>query len=368
MNSLIPVSRPKIDNLDCDYVLKQSLEKNKIATTDLIEEFEKLVSKKCLRNYGIAVSSGTSALEIAVASLNLKPGSKILIPSFTIVSVLNAVLKNKCKPVFVNVNYNNYNIDFDNLENLINNQNIKACIIVSTYNSSPMMDKISNLLKRNKIKFIEDAAESFGGKFQNKPFGSFGDISILSFYSNKIITTGEGGMILTNNYKFAEFAKKYRNLFFNNRRNFTHDKIGNNNRLTSMQASLGISQLKKINSFLKHRKKLYEIYINELTQEKFQFQEINKNISLPSYWVMPIVLKGKNNSKKIIEELHQKNIQTRHFFYPLNKQPFINKENNSSDLNAWKLFKKGLYLPLGNGITEQEVFYVVKSLKKIFYN
>ena len=279
MNKFIPVSRPNINKADQDYVNKYSLKKIKIANSNLVTQFEKKISILCNRKYAIAVNSGTTALHAALASLNLKKGSKVLIPDFSIISVLNAVLNNNLIPVFAEVDINTFNIEYESIKKKLTNHNIKAAIIVSTYNSAPEFDKIIKLFKKNNIKLIEDAAESFGGTYINKPFGSLGDLSILSFYSNKLITTGEGGMILTNNTKYYNFIKNYKNLFFNSKRNFIHKNIGNNFRISSIQASLGLSQLNRINKFINIRKKFYDLYIKKLDKKYINFQKINKKIN-----------------------------------------------------------------------------------------
>ena len=369
MSKFIPVCRPFIDKADGQYIKNHSIKKNKISNSDLILKFEKKISTFCERKYGVSVTSGTTALEIALKSLNLPPKSKIIIPNFTIVSVLNAVLKNNLNPIFIDVSKEDYNILEEDIINYSNLKNIKAAIIVSTYNSSCEIDKIIKLLKKYNIKIIEDAAESFGGSYKGRKFGSFGDVSILSFYSNKLITTGEGGMILTNNIKISNFCQNYKNLFFNNKkRNFIHNDIGVNARFPSLLAAFGLSQFRKINFFINHRRKLYNFYFNNLNSKYLNFQNIKKDIK-SAYWVFPVTLKKINfklNSSKIIFELSKYNIQSRHFFYPLSLQPFLSAKINKSALNnSIEIYNSGFYLPLGNGISLNEVKKVTSTLNKI---
>ena len=349
MKKFIPVNRPYIDKSDEQYIINNSIKKNNVTNSPLISLFEEKISNLCDRKYAVSVTSGTTALEIAVKSLNLPSKSKILLPSFTIVSVLNAVLKNNLIPVFIDVKRNDYNISINELLKFKPLKHISAAIIVSTYNSASEIDKVINCLKKNNIKIIEDAAESFGGSYKNKPFGSFGDISILSFYSNKLITTGEGGMILTNNKKIFNYCNKSKNLFFDEKnRNFSHKEIGSNYRFPSILAALGISQLKKIKYFINHRQKLYNYYFFNLNSELLEFQNIKKDIK-SSYWVFPVILKLKNlkfDSKFFINELNKENIQARHFFYPLPDQPFFKKKiSKKFKINARYIYKYGLYLP-----------------------
>ena len=231
------------------------------------------------------------------------------------------------------------------------------------------MDKIIHFLRKYNVRIIEDAAESFGGLYKDKPFGSFGDLSILSFYSNKIITTGEGGMILTNNHKLNQFAKSYRNLFFNSKRNFIHNKIGQNFRLTSLQASLGLSQVMKINKFINYRKQLFDLYLKKLDNNYVNFQTINQNIKKLSYWLAAITFKSKKHTaSKIITKLRNHNIESRHFFYSLSSQPFLGNQSKFDNTNTMKIHKNGIYLPLGNGIKKNEVLRVIKTLNFILQN
>ena len=319
---MIPVSRPLITKDDVEFVKRKALNKSLVAQSDLVFEFEHKIKNYLNIKYAISTCNGSSALISAVAALNLKKKSNILIPNCTIISVLNAVLVNGHKPVFVDIDFYSWNLDYKKLRKEINNKKIHAVILVENYNSSPHMSRICKMLKQKKIKIIEDASESFGGTFMNKKFGTYGDITTLSFFANKIITTGEGGMILSNNKEYYNYFKSHINLFFTKERNFKHSNIGYNFRMNSMSAALGISQFKKINFFLRKRKEIYQNYIEKLNWQKISTQFILPEIK-SSYWVMPILNK-KINSSKMINFLSKKKIQSRHLFFPLSEQP-INK-------------------------------------------
>ena len=208
------------------------------------------MAKYLNRNYGCAVSSGTAALEIAIKALNLKKNDEILMPSFTIISNANAIIKNSLKPVLIDVDIYTWNIIINDIEKKITKRT-KCLMLPHIYGLSNDMDKILKIVKKHNLYLIEDAAEVFGLKYKNRYCGSFGDISILSFYANKHITTGEGGMILTNNYELNKKFKDYRNLCFGSKFNrFNHYDIGWNYRYTNIQASLGLNQLKRINKIV----------------------------------------------------------------------------------------------------------------------
>lgn len=363
--TFLPVSRPSVDKDDISFITKECLQKNFVGPSEIIKNFEKIISKDLSKKYGLATNSGTSALITAVASLNLPKKSKILIPNSTIVSVLNSVLINNHIPIFCDINNDDWNITFLEVKSICKIHNISACIIVENLNSSSKeLDLIIKFLKKSKIKIIEDASESFGGSFKNIKFGSMGDITTLSFYPNKLITTGEGGMLLTDNKNYFEFSKKYINLFFGQSRNFKHYNVGYNFRINSISAALGLSQYRKKDKFLLHRKKIYKKYLDELNWKYLRTQKIYSFID-SSYWVFPLTINYKNfKAIDIIEYLDNHNIQSRHLFYPLSQQPLLNKKQKMN--NSLNLYMYGFYIPLGNGITIPEVGRTIKTLNNFF--
>ena len=355
---MIPVSRPLITRDDINFVKEEALKKGYVAQSHLVKDFENIIKKYLNCKYAVSTNNGSSALIAAIAALELKKNSTILVPNCTIISVLNAVIVNGHKPVFIDVDEKNWNISFELVKKKVKEKKIDAAIIVENYNSSPHMNLVCKYLKNKKIKIIEDASESLGGSYQNKKFGSFGDIVTLSFFANKIITTGEGGMVLSNNKKYSNFFEKYINLFFSKNRDFKHQEIGYNFRMNSMSAALGITQFNKIEYFLNIRKKIYERYMNGLNWGKFTTQEILEQMK-SSYWVFPILNKNLS-SKKMINILKQKKIQSRHIFFPLSEQTFIKKKEK---LNVSRfLFDHGIYLPMGNGLKMNEIDYTIKVI------
>lgn len=362
----IPVSRPSISKADIQAV-ERAVKSTFVAAGPNVIEFENKLAEYCGRRFAVAVSSGTSALLIGLKAFDLAPGSKVLVPVFTIVSALYAIIACGYEPVFVDINDKTWNIDDCLLEKLIK-RDIKVAIIVQTYASSPPMRKIYTLLKKYNIPMLEDAAEGFGGEEKRKKFGSFGKISVLSFYANKLITTGEGGMILTDERELYERLCSLRNLFFDKERKFIHHELSGNHRMTNYQAALGLSQLKQISQFYNHRKKLYSRYLvllNDL-QEYIQFQYIPEDIK-SSYWVFPILLQRKAHlsAAQFIEALAEKKVEARHFFYPLDRQPFLPKDYQIDSKISYNLWRYGLYLPLGNGIKVKEVEKVSQIVRKL---
>ena len=263
MHKIIPVSRPIITTADARSVYKVVKKGWVSSIGEEIINFEKKFAKLLGRKFAATVSNGTAALEITLKILNLKPGSEIIIPTFNIISAALAVVKNNLQPVLVDSCLTSWNMCLKDFEKKITKKT-KAIIVTHTYGFPCDMDKIINICKKNKIIIIEDAAEMVGQTYKGRPCGSFGDISIISLYANKHITTGEGGMILTNKRKIHEKACSLKNLSFGTKNRFNHDDIGWNYRFTNMQAALGLSQLKRIKNIIKTKKKLETIIIINL--------------------------------------------------------------------------------------------------------
>ena len=374
-NNFIPVNVPKIFSQEKKNV-KYCLNTGWISSEGMfVKEFEKSFSKYNNRIYGVAVSSGTAALEIAMKSLNLNKGDEVIIPAFSIISTALCVVKLGLKPILVDTDLSTWNMDTSQVIKKINKKT-KAIIITHIYGFPVDMKKILNIAKKKNIKIIEDSAEMIGQTYFNKKCGSFGDISIFSFYANKHITTGEGGMILTNSKKINDKCMSLRNLCFgkgNNR--FNHDDIGWNYRMTNLQAALGCGQLKNINWIVRRKREIGKRYILKLKHcNKIDIQPYKLRYSKNIFWVFGILLnkKSKLSRDKVVEKLLDNNIQTRNFFTPMNKQKILKKMKifpaNKSFFKAEYMSKYGFYLPSGLGISNKEIDFVATKLLKILKN
>ena len=371
-NKLIPVNKPVVSKDDINSVVK-SLKENWISSEGpYVKKFEENYAKYHKRKYGIAVSSGTAAFEIALKSLNLKKGSEIIIPTFSIISTALCVIKNNLKPVLVDSDLDNWNMIPEQIIKKTT-KNTKAIILTHIYGYPVDMQRILIFAKKKKIFIIEDAAEMIGQKYKKKICGSFGDISTFSFYANKHITTGEGGMIVTNNKKIYSKSKSLRNLCFNSGDNrFNHDDIGWNYRMSSMQAAMGITQLKKIDLLVKRKKEIGKLYFSLLKKNLFiKIQKPSLEYADNIYWVFGVLLKPNSElgRDKVVNKLLKKNIQTRNFFYPMHKQKIFQKlkifNKYSQFPNAEFLSRNGFYLPSGLGVTNNEIRYICKTLNSI---
>lgn len=367
-NKFFPVNIPFISKKNVTDVSK-SISSGWISSEGPdVKFFEKKLSKYIGRKYGIAVSSGSAALEISVKSLNLKSGSEIIIPNFSIISTALAVIKNNHKPVLIDAHPRNWNMKINDIEKKITKKT--KCIIATHIYGYPLeMDKIERICKKHNLFLIEDAAEMLGHKYKNKFCGSFGDISIFSFYPNKHITTGEGGMILTNKKKFELKCKDLRNLCFGTGKNrFQHSDVGWNYRLTNIQASLGLSQLENLEKNILRKKKIGSLYYQYLKNIDNIYIQPPKDKNLENiYWVFGIVLDKKINKSKITGELLKRGVQTRPFFYPMHKQSILKKFKfkKQNFINSDHLSSKGFYLPSGIGLKNKDIYQICEIFKKI---
>ena len=371
-NNFIPVNRPKIFGTE-KKLINECFRTGWISSEGpFVKKFEYSFAKYNKRKYGISVSNGTAALEIAVKSLGLKKGDEVIVPTFTIISSIICLIKNGLKPILVDADLKNWNMKTEDVLKKINKKT-KAIIITHIYGFPVDMTKILSTAKRKKIFIIEDAAEMIGQKYKGRICGSFGDISTFSFYANKHVTTGEGGMILTNEKKLYEKCISLRNLCFGRTANrFNHDDIGWNYRFTNLQAAFGLGQMKNLKWIVKRKYEIGRRYYNNLkNNNNIILQDLKKSYAKNIFWVFGILIKKeyKLNRDFVIKQLYKKNIQTRNFFFPMHKQKiFLKMKIFSKKMklpNSEFLSKNGFYLPSGLGITNKEIDLVSKNVNEI---
>jgi len=371
-NKFIPVNIPKLYNSEKTNVIN-CVRTNWISSEGkFVKEFEKKFSQYNSRKFGVAVSSGTAALEVAIKSLNLKKNSEVIIPSFSIIATALCVVKCGLKPILVDCSLSTWNMDPEKVLKKISKKT-SAIIITHIYGLPVDLQKIMNVAKKKNIKIIEDAAEVIGLKYKNRMCGSFGDVSTFSFYANKHITTGEGGMIVTNKKDIYEKCKSLRNLSFSKSYfdRYNHDDIGWNYRMTNMQAALGCGQLKSINKIVKRKREIGNLYYKHLKKNKhLLFQENKNSYSKNIYWVFGVLLKKNSRSKRdfLMRALLKNKIDTRPFFLSMNKQKIFKKMkifSKSKMPNSEYLSNNGFYLPSGLGISDSEIRYVCTTLNQL---
>ncbi|MBI5806999.1 MAG: DegT/DnrJ/EryC1/StrS family aminotransferase [Ignavibacteriales bacterium] len=370
----IPVNTPLLKEREKELLIK-CIETGWISSEGpYVEEFEQKFSNYIGRKHGIACSNGSAALDIAVAALDIKNGDEVILPSFTIISPALSVIRAGAKPVLVDSDANTWNMDVSKIEEKITNKT-KAIIVVHIYGLPVDMDPIINICKKYNLFLIEDAAEMHGQTYKGIKCGNFGDISTFSFYPNKHITTGEGGMILTNDYNLAEKCKKLKNLAFEpNKPRFIHYELGWNYRLTNMQAALGLAQLERIDEHVNKKRLIGKMYLEGLKNlQNVQLPMDKTEYADNIFWVFGIVLKEnlKKEAIDIMSLLNSRNIGTRPFFYPMNLQPVFNKRGlfiGEKYPVAEKLSRLGFYIPSGLGLTSEHQYIVINELKDIMLN
>ena len=335
-------------------------------------KFEEGFASKMGRKYGIAVSNGSVALDTAMIALNIKEGDEVIMPAFTIICCASAITRVGATPVLVDSEPNTWNIDVAKIEEKITTRT-KAIMIVHIYGIPVDMDKVMSLAKKYNLKVIEDAAEQHGQYYKNKPVGSFGDISCFSFYPNKHITTGEGGMIATDDIELAERCRSLRNLCFQTERRFVHEELGYNYRMTNIQAALGLAQLEKMDEFIEKKRRIGQLYNDLLSDVKnIQLNVPETQYAKSIYWVYGVVLNDDVpfDGTEAISRLHKKGVGARPFFWPMHEQPVFQKMGlfkNDSHPVSERIARRGFYLPSGIGLSEDQIINAAKRFKTIFY-
>ncbi len=364
---MIPVNTPLLSGNEGKY-LQECIDTNWISSEGpFVKRFEKDFAKYVDRQFGIAVANGSAALDVAVKALDLPKGSEVIMPTFTIISPAASLIYAGLKPVLVDSKIDTWNMDVDQIEAKIT-EKTKAIIVVHIYGLPVEMDKIVSLAKKYNLRIIEDAAEMHGQEYNGKKCGSFGDISIFSFYPNKHITTGEGGMIVTDDQHLLERCQSLRNLCFKKEQRYVHDELGWNYRMTNLQAALGVAQLEKIETHVEKKRKIGRLY-NELLQpvkDVFQLPLAQTDYAENIYWVYGMLAKSNEARNAILQTLREHKTGTRTFFWCMHEQPVFQKMglfNNESYPVAEKLARTGFYIPAGLGISEKEIETVATQIK-----
>jgi len=366
---MIPVNEPFIGDKELEYVT-ECLKTGWISSAGrFIEEFEEKWAAYCGMKYGIAVSNGTAALQVAVKCLDLEPDDEVIIPTFTIISCALAVVYNGGKPVLVDSEPKTWTMDVSQIESKITHKT-KAIMPVHIYGHPCDMDPIWELAKKYNLKIIEDAAEAHGAEYKGRRCGGLGDISCFSFYANKVITTGEGGMVLTNDEEYANKARSLRNLCFKKERRFYHTELGHNFRLTNMQSAIGLAQLERIDELVEKKRWIGQSYTERLKDIPGLILPIEKSCAKNVYWMYGIVLDEQiaMDAIEFAKRLHKRGIDTRPFFLGIHEQPIFQKMGLFKDERypvAEKIAKQGLYLPSGLTLTEEQISKVVETIKEV---
>jgi len=375
---MIPVNEPLLGDRELEYV-SECVRTGWISSAGrFIEEFEEKWAAYCGRGYGIAVSNGTVALQVAVACLGLRPGDEVILPTFTIISCALAVIYNGGVPVLVDCDPRTWCMDVDQVKSKIT-ERTRAIMPVHIYGHPVDMDPILDLAEKHGLAIIEDAAEVHGAEYLSKRdtlhsawrrCGNFGTLSCFSFYANKLITTGEGGMVLTDDPVLAAKTRSLRNLCFETNRRFHHNELGFNFRLTNLQAALGLAQLSRIEEIIARKRSMGAEYTRRLASIDGLELPVEEAWARNVYWMYGLVLSEETgmDAAAFGEKLKQRGIESRPFFLGLHEQPalcqrglFLHERYPVAD----RIARQGLYLPSGLALTTEQIVEVCDAVRGV---
>jgi len=365
---MIPVCEPLIGLKELEYVT-DCLKTNWISSAGkYIAQFEQGFADYCGCKYGIATTSGTTALHLALAALGIGKGDEVIIPSFTMAACAFSVIYTGAKPVLVDSEPETWNMDVNQVERKIN-PHTKAIMPVHIYGHPCDMEPIMDIARKYRMYVLEDAAEAHGAEYRGKKAGGIGDVGCFSFYANKIITTGEGGMVVTNDEKVADRARRLKDQAFSRERRFLHTEIGFNYRMTNIQAAIGLAQLENIDRLVELRRENAALYSRLLKGIPGITLPKEKKWAKNVYWMYSIVIEDEFGMSRddLMAFLRQKGIDTRTFFIPMHVQPafrnlglFEGERYPVSD----RLAERGLYLPSGSGLSKDQISSVCEAVKQ----
>lgn len=370
MSAFIPVNEPLLDGRERELVT-ECIETGWISSEGpMVARFEEGMAAVAGRAHGVAVTNGSAALELAIEILGIGPGDEVILPSFTIISCAAPIVRAGAVPVVVDADPATWCMDTSALEELVTART-RAIMPVHIYGLPVDMDPVMDVASRHGLVVIEDAAEAHGQTYRGRPCGSFGDVSVFSFYPNKHVTTGEGGMLVTDDADLAEAARGKRNLCFTAERRFVHEDLGHNLRMSNLQAALGVAQLETLPAHIARKRAMGARY-RELLHDV-------PGISLPvasteyaqnDYWVFGVVLDDGfgADAREVMRRLGARGIGTRPFFYPMHLQPVFRRMGLFDGVLlpvSERLAERGFYLPSGLALTDEQIVRVAQSLREV---
>jgi len=364
----LPVSQPYLDSKETDYV-NDALKSKAISGFfgEYIPRFEKTFASYCDTKYGVAVSSGTTALHVALVALGIKQGDEVLVSTLTNMATFFAVLYQGAKPIPIDIESDTLNMDPSILDTKITSRT-KAIMVVHLFGHPVDMDPVNAVAKKHGLSVVEDCAEAHGALYKGKKVGSLSDAGCFSFYANKIITTGEGGMVTTNDAVLAERMRSLKSLTFGDDLKFMHKDIGYNYRLTNLQAAIGCAQVEKIEEIISNKRRIAAYYEQKLQDIKEIQLPVEKPYARNVYWMYHIVLKNTNLEQRhrIMKYLQNKGIEARDGFIPYNLQDTfiargLTKKDDCPIANS--VAYNSFYIPSGPVLSEEDMDYVVDNLK-----
>jgi perosamine synthetase len=369
MPATIPVNEPLLTEADYASVM-DALRSGWISGAGpAIEQFESRWAAYCDRKHGIAVANGTVALQVAIALLDLQPGDEVILPTFTIISCATPIVLAGAVPVLVDSDPRTWTMDVGQVEARITPRT-RAVMPVHIYGHPVDMDPLLELARRYKLAIVEDAAEAHGAEYRGRRAGGFGTSSCFSFYANKLITTGEGGMLLVDDDGLAERARRMRNLAFQPGRRFLHSEIGFNLRLTNLQAALGVTQIERIEDVVARKRRMGQAYTTRLSELPGLELQVQQPWAKSVFWMYGVVLREATglDAAEFARRLAGLGVETRPFFLGMHEQPVLRERGlfaGESYPVAERIARQGLYLPSGLGLDEAQIDRVCAAVREV---
>jgi perosamine synthetase len=369
--TFIPVNEPLLDGNEKRYV-QECIDTGWISSEGpFVTKLEAGMAKLCNRKHGIAVANGSVALDLSVAALDIGAGDEVILPSFTIISCAAAIVRAGAVPVPVDADPINWNMTPGAVEKAITPRT-RAIMVVHIYGLPVDMDPILDIAARHGLRVIEDAAEVHGQTYNGRPCGSFGDISTFSFYPNKHVTTGEGGMVLVNDPDLAARCRRLRNLGFStdSQKRFIHEELGWNFRMSNLQAAIGVAQLERLDEFVQRKRAMGARYVSLLSGcDGIQLPLERTDYATNIYWVFGVVLDERLgiSALEMQARLNRRGVGTRPFFFPMHQQPVFRKKGWFGELSlpvAEGLYRRGFYIPSGLALKSEAIDAVATILRE----
>ena len=370
MTPFIPVNQPILNGNEKKY-LAECIDTGWISSEGpFIGRFENEFAARVGRKFGIAVSNGSVALDAALASLQLSPGDEVIMPTFTIISCASAIIRCGAVPILVDSDPATWNMDVGQVAARITAKT-RAIMVVHIYGLPVDMDPIMHLAEQHGLRVVEDAAESHGQTYRGRPCGSFGDLSTFSFYPNKHITTGEGGMIVTDDESLATRCRSLRNLCFRPTQRFVHDELGWNFRMTNLQAALGVAQLERLDEFVELKRahgRLYSELLRGTPGIQLPLDSLDYADNI--YWVYGLVLDDAIpfDAAGAMRRLTDAGVGARPFFWPMHEQPVFRNAGMFTGENypvAERIARRGFYIPSGLALDADQIRFVVDAVREV---
>jgi len=372
----IPLAQPDIGDQEREAVL-EVLSTHDLSLGPKLEEFEENIAEFAGVKYAVAVNSGTSALHLIIKALGIGEGDEVITTPFSFIASANCILFEQANPVFVDIDPKTLNIDVDKVEAKVKElksrgSGLKAILAVDVFGQPADWDRLQKIAGKYNLKLIEDSAEALGAEYKGKKAGGFGEAAVFAFYPNKQITTGEGGVVLTNNPKIAELCRSMRNQGRHEDNGWLeHKRLGYNYRLSDINCALGIAQLERIKEILKKRDRVAQMYNERLKNvEEVEIPYLSPDIKMS--WFVYVIRLGKKytreNRDQILQALRGRGISCNNYFSPIHLQPFYREQYGYKEGDfpiTEYVSARTVALPFYNNLTEEAVDYIVDNLKDI---